>query len=254
MLGSEYTQTYLAALLLAAHPDDEVVGAAGWAWQYPGRLAVAFLTSGVPRDPKCFAPGFHDPVAYAATRRAEAHAVWRRHPGNPSLHFGPCTDQGLYMELERAGNWLQSLMSAHRPALILAPAYEGGHPDHDAANLLAAVAAQTAGIPTVEYALYHLVGSAIVRQRFAGMSDRLLPSSLAAHKRIALAHYASQATVLADFSPAIESLRPLPGHDYSQPPANRPTVYESWGWAMTATEVCAALAAHARRHGLRCGF
>ncbi|MGH9520015.1 MAG: PIG-L deacetylase family protein, partial [Terriglobales bacterium] len=116
-------------MLLAAHPDDEVVGAAGWAWQHAPPLSVAFLTRGVPLDRRCFAPGFHDPEIYANTRRREAEAVWRRHRRRPSLFFAPFTDQGLYLELKAAASWLKELVAAVRPGVILAPAYEAGHPD-----------------------------------------------------------------------------------------------------------------------------
>lgn len=254
MLGSEYTQTPPSAYLLAAHPDDEVLGAAGWAWHLPGRLSVAFFTSGVPRDRRCFASGFDHPDVYGATRRAEAEAVWRCHPHAPSLHFGPFADQGLFQQLEAAGDWLRHLLAADPPELILTPAYEGGHPDHDAASLLAAVLARAARIPVVEYALYRLAPSGIVRQRFVGESPGRLPSHLADCKRACLAGYGSQSAVLRDFSPEFESLRPLPRHDYARPPGDRPTLYEHWGWSMSAPQVSSALAAYARPHGFPCGF
>lgn len=252
MLGSEYTQTPSAALLIAAHPDDEVLGAAGWAWHYPGRLSVAFFTAGVPRDRNCFAPGFDDPKVYGATRRAEADAVWRSHPCAPLLHFGPFSDQGLYQQLDAAGDWLRRLLASDRPSLLVVPAYEGGHPDHDAANLLAAVAMQTARIPVVEYALYHLAGSSIVRQRFAGKSAGRLPPPLAQRKRACFAAYTSQARVLGDFSPELESLRCLPRHDYARPPRDQPALYEHWRWTMSACQVSSALASYAWRRGFPC--
>lgn len=253
MLGSEYTQSLAPALLLAAHPDDEIAGAAGWAWRHPGPLSVAILTRGVPLDRRCFAPGYRDAEIYAAARRGEAEAVWRGHPRPPSLFFAPFADQGLYQELSAAAAWLRNVMAALRPAIILAPAYEAGHPDHDAVNLLAAEAGRGSGAAVFEYALYHLCGDRVVRQRFQAGPVERLPPDLADRKAAALAGYASQAGVLCDFSAAAEAIRPCAGHDYSRPAGHGPALYERWGWAMSAAQVSAALSAHSHSIGLPCG-
>ncbi|HLU67947.1 MAG TPA: PIG-L family deacetylase, partial [Kofleriaceae bacterium] len=59
-------------LVIAAHPDDETIGAAALLTTFD-RCAVVHLTDGVPRD-RAFWPGRAPASAegYAARRRAEA--------------------------------------------------------------------------------------------------------------------------------------------------------------------------------------
>lgn len=233
-------------LLLAAHPDDEIAGAGGWAWRHPGPLAVAFLTDGVPRDPRYFAPGFSNPERYRATRRREAEAVWRRHPQRPRLAFAPFADQELAFALPAADAWLQQCIQRTSPHALLAPAFEGGHPDHDAANLLAAIAAFRHGLAVYEYALYRASRGAVVWQSFSAAPAKPLPPELARRKRRLLARYVSQAEVLRHVDPAREAIRALPAHNYAAPPA--PTAYGLWGWPISPERVAAAMAHFARSH------
>lgn len=222
-------------LVLAAHPDDEVIGVLGSLYPCPGTVAVAFLTDGAParrwRPSDC-----RDRAAYRRLRRREAAAVWTTFAPNAQLHFASVPDQQLSFHLHEAAAWLTSVIAALRPGLLLAPAYEGGHPDHDAANVLAAYCARRAAIPAWEYALYTAQAGTIMRQCFPGQPGwtRRLNLPAAAAKRHAMSLYASQAATLAAFSPACEAWRPLPRHDYRRPALAGPAVYELWGWPWRA--------------------
>src|SRR3954452_11592150 len=66
----------LRILLLAAHPDDETIGASVLLSRFP-QSSVAFLTDGAPRDTGLWSAGVNGSrEAYAETRRQEAfHAL-----------------------------------------------------------------------------------------------------------------------------------------------------------------------------------
>src|SRR6185437_5065979 len=62
----------LRILLLAAHPDDEIIGASVLLSRFP-QSSVAFLTDGAPRDTRLWSAGVNGSrEAYAETRRQEA--------------------------------------------------------------------------------------------------------------------------------------------------------------------------------------
>jgi LmbE family N-acetylglucosaminyl deacetylase len=233
-----------AALLIAAHPDDLALGAWGWVERHRGPLTVAYLTDGAPLDPRWRAPGFSSRAAYREQRRSEAKAAWRSHP-SAALHFAPIPDQQLSLNLPLAEQWLQTLAASRPPAIILSPAWEGGHPDHDSANLLAARIAARFGSEVLEYALYTARGGIIVRQCFPEATDILeyLSPALTAAKRAALGAHASQWQTLLPFDPGRETIRPLPRHDYCRRPCPSPCVYEIWGWPCTADQIAARFAA-----------
>ena len=61
--------------IVAAHPDDEVVGASALLIRSPDTLVV-HVTDGAPRDPRdAGAAGFRTRAAYATARRTEALAA-----------------------------------------------------------------------------------------------------------------------------------------------------------------------------------
>jgi LmbE family N-acetylglucosaminyl deacetylase len=236
-----------AALILAAHPDDEAVGVWGWVQQHPGPITVAYLTDGAPRDARWRAPAGHggrtSRLAYKQERRREAKAAWRGFP-QARLAFSNVLDQELSHRLAPAEAWLRHIAEQTRPQLILAPAFEGGHPDHDAANLLAARLSRRLGLEAWEYALYTTRAGAMVRQHFPEAPEWsvTLRGSPAAAKQAALALYASQRATLAPFDAHREALRPLPRHNYRRRPC-APCVYELWGWPWSGEEIAARFAA-----------
>ncbi|MGH9472659.1 MAG: PIG-L deacetylase family protein [Terriglobales bacterium] len=231
--------------MLAAHPDDEAVGAAGWLAEHRGRLAVVFLTDGVPQQAACMAPGFSDRQVYKAVRRSEARAACATLCPAAGLYFAPFGDQILHRSLAAASRWLEDTLRKVAPEALLCPAFEAGHPDHDAASLLGSLAAARWGVPAWEYALYTVWDGQLLRQQFPGSDGfrRQLPRPLARRKRAALALYRSQQRTLAEFDAAVEAIRPMPDHDYTRP-ARGEAVYERWGWPIRSAEVSAALRHH----------
>ena len=132
------------------------------------------------------------------------------------------------------------------------PAYEGGHPDHDAVNLAAALAAAARpGLRVVEFPLYRRgrLGLAVQSpvpatpssaDRFAVLA--LDDEDLAFRRELARANASQLAPSLLPLLALArwagrgraEPARPLPAHDYARPPHPGRLLYElytSWRFA-----------------------
>jgi len=233
-------------LVLAAHPDDETagVGAILARCAEPGLAAVLILTDGVPFDPSHFAePGRWSPAAYRSIRRSEALSALATLGLDASrVFFASIPDQRLAWHLGAGAIALQAILRQHRPAVVLTPAFEGGHPDHDAANFLAAQAQARGEAEVWEYPLYSLRNAKPLHFRFSDPDPAIvsckLDASLWSRKAAALTCYASQAKTLGPLGCNLrETVRPLPAHDYGRPALAEPAVYEHWGWPITAAAV-----------------
>ncbi|MGH3183880.1 MAG: PIG-L deacetylase family protein, partial [Streptosporangiaceae bacterium] len=128
MAGSLMERTSIAGiaagartLIIAAHADDEMLGAGGWLARRRGQLALTVLTGGVPPDRRHFPSGQTNRVQYGRTRRLEVRRVWRRFAPGARLYLGPFSDPRLHLELDAAADWLARVAAAVRPDLVLAP-------------------------------------------------------------------------------------------------------------------------------------
>lgn len=231
-------------LVLVAHPDDEAVGC-GALLQRIADPMVVYATDGAPRS-DYFWQNYNSREEYARARAEEAenalHSV-----GVESLHIlcdGSIVDQELFGNLEQAYGSLTEILEAELPDAILTMAYEGGHPDHDACCFLAAMAAKQFGLPCWEMPLYHRRDNVLQRQRFlagAGIEIDITREELV-RKMNMFAAYDSQAEVLREFLPYLESFRPLPAYDFAHPPHEGTLNYEAWGWPMKGWDLCRAFA------------
>lgn len=243
-------------LLLAPHPDDEVVGAGaaiGRARAQGAAVTVAFLTTGVP-DRSLFWPWQRaGHAARVAHRQGEAQAAAR------SLGFSialmqeiPTRHLKAHLAATRAA--LLEVIVRDRVDTIWVPAYEGAHQDHDAANFLAWT---LHGRATVwEFAEYTNQGGRARSQDFPCASGAEIVLSLTAEeiaaKRAALAAYPSERGNLRHIEAGREAFRPLAGYDYARPPHPGVLFYQRFQWVWPRhprvdytkpDEVCAALAA-----------
>ncbi|HTK95111.1 MAG TPA: PIG-L family deacetylase [Terriglobales bacterium] len=245
MAESGLTELLGRTLVLAAHPDDEAVGC-GVVLQRMKERAIAYLTDGAPQN-GYFWQQYGSRENYAGIRRREAEAVAALVGAKP--FFNDIPDQELFRRLESAQAWLEVVVAQFQPQAILAPSFEGGHPDHDACNLLAFVAGKEHGIAVWEYPAYHRsVDGALVHQQFPdskGSEVALVPSASEWDRKLHLyGEYASQREVLQHFLSEVEQFRPLPAYDYEAPPLPGVLNYEAWQWGITGSEVAAAFAAH----------
>ncbi len=128
--------------------------------------------------------------------------------------------------------------------VVYVPAYEGGHPDHDAVNLAAALAAAARpGLQVVEFPLYRRGRFGIAVQQpcapasASGEGCVVLPLS---HEDLTLRRALARANA-SQLAPSLlpllalarwagrgraEPARPLPAHDYARPPHPGRLLYE----------------------------
>ena len=246
-----------ASLIVLAHPDDECV-TYGALLQRMADPTVLFLTDGAPRDP-------FSGSATARARLTPACGSRRRGRRWPRWAFAGCNlppPTATATPLPRKCWWTRSCFAGSagclaraeraierlRPQALLTLAYEGGHPDHDSCNLLVSLAGRTFGLPAWEAPIYSRARETDSDRRTRrGSSEqngteidiRPTPAEVARKREMWLA-YGSQGDFLRFFSPEVETVRPLPAYDYSQPPHPGKLNYEHWQWSMTGQQVCAA--------------
>jgi len=240
-------------LVLVAHPDDEVV-ACGALMQKMQRAVVVFATDGAPRG-EIFWKAYGSRQAYADVRRQEARRALKIAGACPvflaeRVEDG-IADQELFRNLPAAISALEQVIAQVDPDAVLTLAYEGGHPDHDAACFMAAVVGRRAALPVWESPLYHRnADSSSALQRFptpTGAELELRCERAPLQKKIQMFHtYKSQKLVLEDFPPDLESFRPLADYDFTRPPLPWQLNYELWKWGMTGGEVSAAFVEYLR--------
>jgi LmbE family N-acetylglucosaminyl deacetylase len=209
-------------LILVPHPDDEVVGCAIAAQQARAAGAVLFslyLTTGVPPRELLWPWRRRHHEARVARRRQEALAAAAL-LGLEPVGFQPWPARRLKSHLAEALALIEAACAAHRIEALWAPAWEGGHQDHDVTNFLAARLAHL--LPVTEFAEYHGADGAIATQRFVAATggERVIPLTAIerALKRRALALYRSERANLAHVRCEVESLRSLAQYDYAAPP------------------------------------
>ncbi len=233
-------------LVLVAHPDDEVGGCAALLQRMRDPVVV-FATDGAPKDSYFWAQ-YGSRQAYGEIRRQEA----RRNLdalGIRRVHFldeftdATFDDQQLHERLAFALAALLTPICLYRPAAILVPAYEGGHPDHDACSFIGALAGEMTSLPVWEMPLYHRnLSDKLECRRFRELNGTEVKIRLSAteiaNRSLMIAGYSSQLDLGAFIRSNVESFRPQPHYDYSRPPHEGTVNYERWGWPISARQVC----------------
>jgi N-acetylglucosamine malate deacetylase 2 len=233
-------------LVLAAHPDDEVI-MCGALMQRMQAAVVIFATDGAPRE-ESFWRQYGSRQAYAEIRREEAHTALSAVGACPVFLSnrvdGGIADQELFRVLPAAITAVEKILVQLQPDCILTPAYEGGHPDHDAACFIGWIMGRRACLPVWESPLYHRrADGASAPQTFpepTGDEVELVAECEMLRRKIEMFHaYKSQGLVLDGFRPDVETFRPLASYDFSRPPLPWKLNYEHWQWGMTGAEVSA---------------
>jgi LmbE family N-acetylglucosaminyl deacetylase len=240
-------------LVIVAHADDEAIGCGGLL-QRMREPMVLFSTDGAPGD-GYFWKRYGSREAYALVRREEARRALAA-VGVTRLEFLPpqpnplreYVDQHLFLNIGPALARIRDIVQTHHIEALLAPAYEGGHPDHDTCAFLSCCISHKLVIPAWEFPLYHRDSNGeIERQRFlAREGGEVLFDATPAEierKRRMLEAYVSQSDVIAQFNPAIERYRPQPAYDFSKPPHPGKLNYEAWGWPISGSQLLEAFAA-----------
>jgi LmbE family N-acetylglucosaminyl deacetylase len=229
----------LRILIVAGHPDDEIIGVGGAltslrdAW-------IVHVTDGAPRKLDGLRLGFDGRSAYAARRRAEAHAALEiAGIGSDRIFELGFIDQESAFHLVELTQRLLDLLLDIRPDLVFVHPYEGGHPDHDAAAfathtaIMKLDAAQVSAPKLIEFTSYHAGAEGIETGCFRGGSEYALRLSGFAREQKArmFACHRSQRDVLAAFPLDAELFRAAPRYNFSMLPL--PLYYERFDWGMT---------------------
>jgi len=221
-------------LILAPHPDDEIVAcgiAARRARVEGAEIFVLFLTTGVPPREVLWPWRRRDYAARVARRRDEALAAVMLLGVQP-LEFLDIPSRRLVAHLDHAAAAVERALNEARATELWVTAFEGAHQDHDAANALAAGCRDR--LPVWEFAAYNLAGGRVCSNRFpdarGGVIELRLSRDEARLKRRALALYTSERGNLAHIRVAEEACRPLPRHDYAAPPHPGRLFRERFQW------------------------
>ena len=212
-------------LVLAPHPDDEVVGAAaaiGRAVAAGSAVSVLPLTTGIPR---------RDDVRRITRRRREAVAAAEA-LGIAIAGWSDRSSRSLKDDLAEAR--AETLAAIRRVGAdrLWVPAYEGGHQDHDTANALAWTLRDA--VEVWEFAEYGFCGCRVRANAFprprGDETVLALDEAERARKRDLLRLYRSERGNLGYVGVERECFRRLEGYDYGRPPHDGKLFYQRFQW------------------------
>ena len=230
----------LRMLILAAHPDDETIGASLLLSRFP-ESSVAFLTDGAPRDTRFWSAGVNGSrAAYAETRRHETfQALGDAGISRQRVFWLEGVDQEAAFEIGILAERFARLIGEMHPEIVITHAYEGGHPDHDSAAVVARIAGSSIEPSpiVVEMTSYHARDGRCVTGEFLNSDSTSelcfeLSNGDRDRKRRMMDAYASQRLVLESFPVDCERLRLAPQYNFSEPPHVGNLWYECMGWPM----------------------
>lgn len=250
-------------LLIAAHPDDETIGA-GVLLSHLKAPHVVHVSDGSPLNlSDALAAGFSTREGYAAARKAEAlRALATAGVREHQIESFGFIDQGVCFCLLDLTHKILDLLRRIVPDVVLTHAYEGGHPDHDSAAFASRMAIELLCAESYhpppqlyEFAGYNGRGGRLRTYEFlhqpAAPEYRLhLNSSERSLKTQMFGAFASQARTLQPFlPPTVEVFRKAPHYDFTRPPHPGKLFYENFDWGVDGRAWCAL--ASAASHELR---
>lgn len=247
-------------LVIAAHPDDEVIGA-GTLLARNARPSIVHVTDGSPRNMRsALAAGFLSRAEYARARRKEFHAALQTGGIKASrcLELG-VPDQEAGFSLVDTARRILKIFKDSAAKVVLTHPYEGGHPDHDSTAFAVHAACELLrrekGNPPLiaEFTSYHSKGGLLSCFEFLPCEGTQvftlnLSGAERAIKERMYRCYETQKNVLKMFPISLERFRPAPVYDFKAPPHKGKLFYEyydlglKWGpWRKESIKALKAL-------------
>lgn len=235
--------TTLPIALLAAHPDDETIGA-GASLHLFQRALLIHATDGAPPDmADARQAGCNTIAAYADSRNLELRAALRIGAPNVARSAFHFVDQCASLHMEDLTRYLIDALKRIHAAVLITHPYEGGHPDHDACAFAAhsaiRIISKAGAAPcVVEMACYHADQNGVWRAgRFIPTRCKPKVKHLSAEeqnrKTSMLRCFGTQSATLSRFYLAHEAFRRAPDYDFLKPPHAGLLNYERYRWRMT---------------------
>ncbi len=254
------------ALLVFAHPDDEVIALGGRLERFRASRFFCVTNGALPDIAVAQARGFQTPEAYAAGRRLELEAALqlggiatdRARYLRVEAQHEVIVDQQAALHLAGSARALAREIAEFAPEAIVTHPYEGGHPDHDSCAFAVHSALRLfVGAPTpviVEATFYHADPNSDEMETGKFLSSTSGPNELVCdvspeeckRKQSRLDCFPSQSSVLGYFKPARELYRLAPEYVFTHAPLTDTLLYERWPAAING-EQFRALAAEALR-------
>jgi LmbE family N-acetylglucosaminyl deacetylase len=234
-------------LVVLAHPDDETLGLGARLSRFSGAQFV-YLTDGSPRNMvDARSLGFATREDYAAARRGELFAALGAVGVSPrQIHLLNSIEQEAAGHMPRMVRRVARLIQQFRPEVIVTHAFEGGHPDHDAAAFVAHTAAQAATRPDgeapviIEMGGYHGTQRGLVYGQFLPAEGReevryALSAAEMKAKAALLAAFQTQQRAVATYPRGEEAFRIAPEYNFLEPPHPGRLHFETQTWSMNGS-------------------
>lgn len=207
-------------IVVAAHPDDETLGAGGLIERAAGlgrSISVVVLTNGEASHPGSVT---HTPMQLAALRRAEVVAAVTELAPTATVRLLELPDGSLEQHIDDVSRAITGELAAGGPSTwVVAPWRMDGHPDHAAAGTAAASAAQNVGARLWEYPIWAWHWSTPASEIWQRASMRILeltPAEVTA-KALAITRHPSQVRPLSSRSGDEAVIRPHFAEHFARP-------------------------------------
>lgn len=239
------------ALLVFAHPDDEVIALGARLGRYANEMLV-HVTDGAPRNEEdSRAYDFATWREYREARETELQCMLSE-AGLPEVRRRrlEIPDQEASLRLAELTRTMLGILRESGAEVILTHAYEGGHPDHDACAFAVHQAVrlqQRSGAQApviIECALYHAGPTGIETGSFLPSASKEpevtcnLTAEERRRKQALIDCFTTQRATLKYFSAATEKFRIAPHYDFTKPPHAGPAFYDNFPWGMTSKKFC----------------
>lgn len=193
-------------VVLAAHPDDETLGAGGLiaaAGRTGMSVVVIVLSDGEASHPH--SPST-TPDRLGEIRRDEVTGAVRGLCPTAALHFVGLPDGRVSQRTEQVLNLLVDHIGEQGATTLLVAPWRGDrHPDHEAAGRAAAVAAERTDAQLVEYPIWLWHWATPGHAPWSHFTRLTLDEPVRAAKQVAMSHHRSQVNPLSD-APGDEAL------------------------------------------------